>query len=106
MDQKPAPLDVIDTDKIESAKDTISILAMKNGIIEEREPIDDLVEAAARLSDAEAKFDRTERLLILLGRRGIISDEERFVLHAAYLQQKANGRRIQKPGNPGRSGRP
>ncbi len=38
---------------------------MTNGIIEDREPIDEFVAAAGRLSDADVNFDRTEHLSIL-----------------------------------------
>ena len=43
------------------------------------------------LSDAEVTFDRTERLLLGLARADLITDEQRFALHAAYLHQKADG---------------
>ena len=72
-----------------NAKHAIFTLAAANGIIDEREPIDEFVDAAARLSDADVTFDAAERLLILLRRRGIISDEECFILHAAYLKKKS-----------------
>ena len=53
-------------------------------------PIDGFADAAARLSDAEVTFDYIERLLLGLARANLVTDEQRFALHAAYLHQKAN----------------
>jgi len=82
---------VLDKDAIGDARAAIHTLAWTHGITGARESIDTFVDAAARLSDAEAEFDHCDRLLIELGRRGLVSDEERFALHAAYLVQRARG---------------
>jgi hypothetical protein len=81
----------LDVDRLGDARQAIATLAWTHGVTGKRQPIDDFVDAAARLSDAEVGFDHTERLLVELTRRGVISDEERFALHAAYLHQSRHG---------------
>ena len=74
----------------------ITTLAQAHGITAAPEPVDAFADAAARLCDAEVIFDHTERLLIGLARAGLVADEQRFALHAAYLRQKDNeGRPVQ-----------
>lgn len=68
----------------------ISTLAWTHGVTATPEPIDAFADATARLCDNEVTFDHTERLLLGLARRGFVTDEQRFALHAAYLQQKAS----------------
>ena len=52
--------------------------------------MDTFVSAVTRLcSDIEVTLDRTERLLVGLARAGVISDEQRFELHAGYLRQRS-----------------
>ena len=68
----------------------ITPLARRHDISAAAEPVDTFVEAATRLyGDAEVTFDHTERLLLGLARAGIVTDEQRFALHAAYLRQTA-----------------
>ncbi|AOX21514.1 hypothetical protein [Kozakia baliensis] len=74
--------------KIGDARAAISTLAWTNGLTAEPEPIDTFVEAANRLSGADAELDHHEKLLVALGRHGILSDEESMALHAAYLAQQ------------------
>ncbi|MFT8720424.1 hypothetical protein [Acetobacter sp.] len=81
----------LSVDEIGCARTAISRLAWINGITGKREPVDTFVDAAAHLSGADASFDHYERLLIEIGRRGVLSDEECFALHAAYLTQRADG---------------
>lgn len=81
----------LNASEIGCAKTAIATLAWTNGITGKRETVDTFVDAAARLSGADASFDRYERLLIEIGRRGVLSDEECFALHAAYLTQRADG---------------
>ncbi len=50
---------------------------------------DALAGAISRLSDAEHAPDSTEDHLVALARAGVITEGERFALHAAYLRQKA-----------------
>ena len=77
------------TERIGDATVAISTLARLHGVVDEREPIDDFVNAAARLSDSEVSFDRIERLLVALQRAGVINDQEGLALHVAYLRQRA-----------------
>lgn len=68
----------------------ISILAWTHGVTAAPEPVDAFADATARLCDSEVTFDHTERLLLGLARGGFVTDEQRFALHAAYLQQKVS----------------
>jgi len=67
----------------------IITLAWTHGITAATEPVDAFADATARLCDMEVTFDHTERLLLGLARGGFVTDEQRFALHAAYLQQRA-----------------
>gem|GEM_PF-4154032 len=67
----------------------ISTLAWTHGVTAAAEPVDAFADATARLCDTEVTFDHTERLLLGLARGGFVTDEQRFTLHAAYLQQQA-----------------
>ena len=83
----------------------IRTLARLHGVSGELEPIDVFARAASRLADADADADAeaeadadadadadvdlVERLLLGLARRGFITDQQRFALHAIYLRQKA-----------------
>ena len=74
-------------DDVATAIDT---LAHRHGITAAAEPVDAFVNTMTRLcSDIEVTFDHTERLLIGLARAGVISDEQRFELHAGYLHQRS-----------------
>ncbi len=64
----------------------ITTLATTHSISAAPEPIDDFGDTVSRLSDAEVTFDRVERLLLALTRAGLVTDAERFALHAAYLR--------------------
>lgn len=68
----------------------ISTLAWTHGVTAAPEPVDAFADATARLCDSEVTFDHTERLLLGLARGGFVTDEQRFALHTAYLQQKAS----------------
>jgi hypothetical protein len=85
------PGDELAVDRIGDAAAAISTMAWTHGITAEPAPIDAFVDAAARLSDAEVTFDHIERLLLGLARANLVTDEQRFALHAAYLHQKAHG---------------
>ena len=78
-------------DRIGDAAAAISTKAWTHGITAEPAPIDAFADAAARLSDAEVTFDHIEGLLLGLARANLVTDEQRFALHAAYLHQKAHG---------------
>jgi len=67
----------------------VRTLAWIHGVSEQPEPIDVFAQAATRLADGEVTFDSVERLLLGLARRGVVTDEQRFALHAIYLRQKA-----------------
>ena len=49
--------------------------------------LDDIASAISRLSDAEVEPDEIKQLLLALQRRGVITDQQRFTLHATYLRQ-------------------
>jgi hypothetical protein len=78
-------------DRIGDAAAAISTMAWTHGITAAPAPIDAFADAAARLSDAELTFDHIERLLLGLARANLVTDEQRFALHAAYLHQRADG---------------
>lgn len=80
-----------DTSAIGDVAAAISTMAWTHGISADPAPTDAFADAAARLADADVAFDRIERLLLGLARAGLVTDEQRFALHAAYLQQKASG---------------
>ena len=67
----------------------ISTLAWTHGVTATPEPVDAFAYAATRLCDTEVTFDHTEGLLLGLARAGVVTDEQRFALHAAYLRQQA-----------------
>lgn len=68
----------------------VSALARRYGITTASEPVDAFADAVTRLcGDARVTFDHIERLLLGLARAGIVTDEQRFALHATYLLQKA-----------------
>ncbi len=81
----------LDMDRIGDAAAAISTMAWTHGITAAPAPIDAFADAAARLSDAEVTFDHIERLLLGLARANLVTDEQRFALHAAYLHQRADG---------------
>lgn len=83
----PASLDV---SKIGDVAAAISTLAWTNGVTAQPQPIDTFADAAARLCDTEITLDHIEHLLLGLARARVITDEQRFALHAAYLLQKAS----------------
>lgn len=75
---------------IDNVAATISTLAQTYGITAAPKPVDAFADAVTRLcGDIEVTFGHTERLLLGLARAGIVTDEQRFALHAAYLRQKA-----------------
>lgn len=80
----------LDANEIGDARQAISTLDWTHGIKADPEPIDTFVNAASRLCDTEVTFDRFEQLLLGLARGGFVTDEQRFALHAAYLQQRAS----------------
>jgi hypothetical protein len=99
--KRPTAGDALDATRIGGAAGAISTLAWTHGITVEPAPIDAFTDAAARLSDAEVTFDRTECLLLGLARADLITDEQRFALHAAYLLQKADDvRPVRRPRHP------
>ncbi len=79
-------LAALDARTIWDAAATITTLASTHGISAAPEPIDTFADAVCRLSDPEVTFDRVERLLLALTRAGLVTDAERFALHAAYLR--------------------
>ena len=81
----------LDPARIGDAAAAISTMAWTHGITAAPAPIDAFADAAARLSDVDVTFDHIERLLLGLARANLVTDEQRFALHAAYLHQKADG---------------
>jgi hypothetical protein len=82
------PLDVAG---IGAAAAAITAMASTHGITGEPEPIDAFADAVIRLCATEVTFDHIELLLLGLARADLITDEQRFALHVAYLRQKAEG---------------
>jgi hypothetical protein len=86
-DHRAASGGELDAAQIGDAAAAISTMAWTHGITADPAPIDPFADAAARLSDAEVAFDHIERLLLGLARANLITDEQRFALHAGYLHQ-------------------
>ena len=67
-------------------------------------PIDVFATAASRLSDAGVALDDIELLLLALARNGIVTDQQRFALHAAYHARRADAfrpvQRLRRAGLP------
>lgn len=61
--------------------------ARRHGVTFAETPVDAFAAAVSRLSDAGVQLDQTEQLLLALARAGIVTDAQRFALHAAYLRQ-------------------
>ncbi len=80
----------VDLSRVGDVAAAISTLAWTHGVTAAAEPVDAFADATARLCDTEVTFDHTERLLLGLARGGFVTDEQRFALHAAYLQQQAS----------------
>lgn len=59
----------------------------RHGVAFTEAPVDTFAAAVSRLSDAGVRLDQTEELLLALARAGVVSDTQRFALHAAYLRQ-------------------
>jgi hypothetical protein len=85
---RQTPLDVAQIGDVAAA---ISTMAWAHGITAEPKPIDAFADAAIRLCATEVTFDHTELLLIALARADVITDEQGFALHVAYLHQKGDG---------------
>jgi len=84
----------LENDDVATAIDT---LVHRHGITPAADPVDTFVDAVTRLcSDVEVTLDHIECLLNGLTRAGVISDEQRFELHAGYLRQKARDVRTSK----------
>jgi len=88
MSLDPGLTEGLDKKKIGDARATISTLAWTNGLTAASEPVDTFVDAVNRLSGADAELDHYERLIVALGRGGVLTDEESMALHAAYLAQE------------------
>ena len=80
-------LAALDARTIGDAAATIAVLAGTHGITAAPEPIDTFAGAVSCLSDAEVSFDSVQRMLLALTHAGIVTDEERFALHAAHLRK-------------------
>jgi len=63
-------------------------LARTHGVTYQATALDTLAAAISRLANAEVHPDEIEDLLIALSRAAIITEQQRFDLHAAYLRQK------------------
>lgn len=76
-----------ETDAGPSVAEQIRELARAHGVVYDRSSLDDYAETISRLSDAEVAPDETECLLRALTDAGVLTPEQRFRLHAAYLRQ-------------------
>jgi hypothetical protein len=63
-------------------------LAAENGVAYRPTALDALAAALSRLADAKAAPDETADLLLALTRAGVIDEQKRFALHAAYLRER------------------
>lgn len=80
-----------DLSRVGDVAAAICALAWTHGVTAVAEPVNVFASATARLCDTEVVFDHVERLLLGLVRGGFVTDEQRFALHAAYLQQQLGG---------------
>lgn len=85
-DQSVSGLDDAITGKT-SVASWIRDAARKHGVTYAESPIDHFAAAVSRLSDAGVHLDPIEELLLTLARANVISDTQRFALHATYLRQ-------------------
>jgi hypothetical protein len=61
-------------------------IAQERGIHVRRRPNDKFVKAVSRLSDGVVDLEPVERLLVALGRAGVISSFQRGLLQVHYLR--------------------
>ncbi|WP_230384453.1 hypothetical protein [Pseudomonas putida] len=65
-------------------------LAAEHGVTGEMDRIDRIASTFTRLSGDDVELDRIERLLVSLGRKGILDQEEVFLLVEQYLDHEKN----------------
>ncbi len=62
-------------------------IALQHGIAFMAGSVDIFANAVSRLSDLDVQVDEVEQLLLALGRRGIITNQQRCALHGAYVHR-------------------
>lgn len=70
-----------------NAASWIRDMARHHGVTFAQAPVDTFATAVSCLSDAGVQLDEIEQLLLALTRAGVVSDAQRFALHATYLRQ-------------------
>lgn len=85
-DIENAGLDDAIAGKIKAAS-WIRDAARRHAVTVTETPVDTFAAAVSRLSDAGVQLDQTEQLLLALARARVVTDPQRFALHAAYLRQ-------------------
>lgn len=65
----------------------IRALARLHAVTYERSKLDDLADNITRLAGDDVELDEVERLLIALGRAGVLNARELTRYQAAYLRQ-------------------
>lgn len=70
--------------------DFVEKLAAQHGLTGEMDRIDMMASTFTRLSGDKVELDRIERLLVSLGRKGILDQEDIFSLVEQYLDHEKN----------------
>ncbi|AYN11768.1 hypothetical protein [Pseudomonas putida] len=68
--------------------DFVEKLAAQHGVTGEMDRIDRMASTFTRLSGDDVELDRIERLLVSLGRKGILDLEDIFALEEQYLDHE------------------
>ncbi len=70
-----------------SVAEWVRAIARQHGIAFMAGSVDIFANAVSRLSDLDVHVDEIEQLLLALGRRGIITNQQRCALHGAYVHR-------------------
>jgi len=74
----------------ESAESRIHRLADEHGVVVHRSQLDDLADAITRMSGDDVLLDDTQRLLIALSDRGLVTAQQRMDLNIRYMRETAH----------------
>ncbi|TWC75763.1 hypothetical protein FB593_1282 [Rhizobium sp. SJZ105] len=75
------------------AERRIYALAAKHGIVAERLPLDDWADKVTELAGDAVTHDPVEDLVVILQRRGVVTDREAASLYGDYLDEVAPAQR-------------
>lgn len=73
----------------------IKRLASENNITDSEDRIDRLASTITRLSGDDVRLDSIERMMVTLGRKGILNQEDIFKLEENYLNERESGLHMQ-----------